>query len=295
VSRVLQSAAFQDAELILGYVNNADLRLLAHAAQQKKIPFININLPNDGNITDNPEFIMLNSTLKTHCEAIYKFLQKNYSTVPITYFYTEGAIGERLKKYFMDAEKTTVSVPLHLNFVSLKEPLGPNQLFSYLDSTRQNVFIGGFLNIDLIKKFCTQLTAVGKTYATTIMGMPTWDNIDFTQPDFGGLEIYYTTPFYNNPSDTLVKYIDQYFKAKFYSRPSDMVFRGYESMYHFAKLLQQYGSNLSGSIGEKKFKVFEDFDIEPVFQNKQNMTLDYFENKKLYFVKIVDGNIAVVY
>jgi hypothetical protein len=74
-----------------------------------------------------------------------------------------------------------------------------------------------------------------------------------------------------------------------------MVFRGYETTYHFAKLLLQYGSNLNGSIGEKKYQVFNDFDIEPVFLDKTNMTLDYFENKKLYFIKKVDGNITAVY
>jgi hypothetical protein len=74
-----------------------------------------------------------------------------------------------------------------------------------------------------------------------------------------------------------------------------MVFRGFETVYHFAKLLQQHGSNLTASIGEKKYKVFNDFDIEPVFFNKQNITPDYFENKKLYFIKKVDGNVSTVY
>ena len=74
-----------------------------------------------------------------------------------------------------------------------------------------------------------------------------------------------------------------------------MVFRGYETVYRFGRLLQLYGQNLSGSIGEKKYKVFDDFDIQPVFLNKQNMTLDYFENKKLYFIKKVNGNIVAVY
>jgi len=80
-----------------------------------------------------------------------------------------------------------------------------------------------------------------------------------------------------------------------YSRPTDMVFRGYECLMHFGKLLLQHGPNLSSSIGEKKFKVFNDFDIQPVFLNKQSPTLDYFENKKVYFVKLVDGVIRGVY
>ena len=126
--------------------------------------------------------------------------------------------------------------------------------------------------------------------------MPTWDNInDFTQPEYSDAEIFYTSPFYINPNDSLVLGIQQSYKTRFFSRPSDMVFRGYETIYHFAKLLELHGHSLSSNLGEKKFKVFNDFDIQPVFLNRQNMTLDYFENKKLYFIKKVNGNIVAVY
>ena len=39
---------------------------------------------------------------------------------------------------------------------------------------------------------------------------------------------------------------------------------------------------------------FTDFDIQPVI-GKQNMTLDYFENKKLYFLKWQDGVLKGIY
>jgi hypothetical protein len=295
VSQILQSKDFQNTELIIGYVNPNESRLLANIALQKHIPFINVNLPNNSNIINNPDLVLLNSTLKTHCESIYRFLQKNYATSSITYLYNKSSMGNDLKNYFTDVEKNTKSVSLHLKYVLLNEPVNQNQLFPRLDSTRQNVFIAGSLNENFSKSLCAQLASLDKAYSMTIIGMPTWDNIDFTQSDLNGLEIYYSTPFYNNPNDTLVKYIQQYFKTKFYSRPSDMIFRGYETVYHFAKLLTQYGSDLSKNIGEKKYKVFNDLDIEPVFLNKQTPTLDYFENKKLYFIKKTDGNITAVY
>ena len=62
----------------------------------------------------------------------------------------------------------------------------------------------------------------------------------------------------------------------------------------FAKLLLLHGKGLSGSLGEKKFKVFNDLEITPVFLNRQTMTLDYFENKKLYFIRKVDGTVVGV-
>jgi hypothetical protein len=296
ITQILQGRDFEKTELIIGHVSNIDLRQLADAALHKNIPFINVNFPNDGGITNNQDFVLLNPTLKTHCEAIYKFLQKSYSTSHIIVFRKKGALEDRLKNYFMDIEKNTASVPLKLTYINLDEPIGAKQLLPNLDSTKQNIFIAASLDENFAKSLCIQLSALDKTYPITIIGMPTWDNLgDFSDPEYSGLGILYTTPFYMNPADNLVKYIQQYFKTKFYSRPSDMVFRGYETTYRFARLLQQYGSALSGSIGEKKYKVFNDFDIEPVFLNKQSLTLDYFENKKLYFIKKTDGNITNVY
>ena len=71
------------------------------------------------------------------------------------------------------------------------------------------------------------------------------------------------------PHDSLVMSIQQYYKTRFYSRPSDMVYRGYETTLHFGQLLEAHKGNLDGSIGERKFKVFNDFDIQPVFTNRE--------------------------
>lgn len=79
-----------------------------------------------------------------------------------------------------------------------------------------------------------------------------------------------------------------------YARPSDMVFRGYEVTWKYARLLLQYGKDLSSNLSNKNHKVFTDFDIQPVV-NKENMSLEYFENRKLYFLKWQDGVIKSIY
>jgi len=126
--------------------------------------------------------------------------------------------------------------------------------------------------------------------------MPTWDGIrEFDKKEFRDLDIFYTTPFNPIRTDIASEQINQYFKDKLYARPSDMVFRGFESMYRFGKLLKELGPNISSGIGEKKYKVFTDFDIQPVLLDKQKQQLDYFENKKLYFIKKVNGAVSTVF
>jgi hypothetical protein len=296
IAGVLQSPEFEKTELIIGHVVTGEMKQLAAAAARMNVPFINVNLPNDGGITNNPEFIILNSTLRTHCEGIYRFIQRNYPTKPIVLFRKKGAQEDRLKAYFDDITKTTNSVPLKIQYVTLNDAFDASALTPSLDSNTQTICIAGSLDENFARTLCQSLTSINKAYTTFVIGMPTWDNIDFSKPEFNGEEIVYSTPFYINPTDNLVRSIQQYFKTRFYSRPSDMVFRGYETTFRFARqLLHTGGKDLSGSLGEKKFKVFTDFDIEPVFLSRQNMTLDYFENKKLYFIKKLDGNVTGVY
>ncbi|MFI5156176.1 MAG: amino acid ABC transporter substrate-binding protein [Chitinophagales bacterium] len=296
ITRILQSPEFDSTELIIGHVNVAELRELANAAQKRKIPFINVNFPNDGGVTNNPELVILNSTLKTHCEALYKFVQRNWGTSTINYFYKAGGQEDRLRGYFSEIEKNTASVPLKMRYIPVSDPADPNQFIPYLDSLRKTICIVGSLDENYARTISASLSSLNKTYVTKILGMPTWDNIaEFSQPAYDNQEVYYTSPFYINPSDSLVLSISNIYRNKFYSRPSDMIFRGYESIMRFGRLLGKYGQNLSGSIGEKRYKVFDDFDIQPVFLNRQTMVLDYFENKKLYIIKKVNGIIVAVY
>ena len=124
--------------------------------------------------------------------------------------------------------------------------------------------------------------------------MPTWDVADVSKPESKNLEIFYSTPFYISPEDKNADSLENIFKTKYYSRPTEMVYRGYEAMYHFGKLLIQHKENIGSGLSDKRFLLFNQFDIQPVIDRKTN-TLDYFENKKLYFVKKIDGVVKAVY
>lgn len=290
----INSASMQRLGLIIGHVTPSESKLLAEAALKRNIPFINANLPNDAGINNNPSLVILNATLQTHCESIYRYLQRNYATAPIILVKRKGLMEDRLQNYFNDAEKNTAGVKLKVKWINTEDnkPVGFEQ---NMDSTKLTVVVAASLDETFGKDIAMQLSNVSNSYHTLLIGMPTWDAIpDFTRKDYKGLDIIYTTSFYNAKTDKVSVGINNYFKNVLYSRPSDMVFRGYECLYRFGKLLAEKGSNLNSSIGEKKYKVFTDWDIQPVL-DRQTMTLDHFENKKLYFVKKTDGVIKQVF
>ncbi|HSZ32609.1 MAG TPA: hypothetical protein VK772_04820 [Puia sp.] len=303
IQQIIEDTAFSKIQLMLGDVNATELRLLANAARSMNIPFINVNFPNDGGVTNNPEFVILNTTLHAHCEAIYKFIQRNWATSNILYLRKAGTQEDRLHNDFAEIEKNTSSVPLKMKYVNVDNNVDPRSLIPLMDSNLKTVVLVGSLDENFGKAVCAKLAPLSKTYPMKVLGMPTWDAVtDFNTPAYADLEIYYTTPFYVNPADSLVIAIQQYFKTRFYSRPSDMVYRGYETLLHFGQILAANRGRIDGSIGMRKFKIFNDFDIQPVFTNRESgnqtsgaITLQYLENKKLYYVKKVNGNVVAVY
>ena len=282
--------------LIIGHANTQENWILADEARIRKVPYINVNLPNDGGITNNPYFVMLNPSLRTHVEAVYRYLQKYYSTTTITVLRKKGQMEENIKTYIEDFSKSTASIPLKLKYVELIDSFSVKQFLPLLDSNQQNTFFAASLDDAFNRRLITQMALAGRSYRTTIIGMPTLDNLekDLSKSEYKGPEIIYGQPFYNAKTDKISTGITQYFSTKMYARPSDMVFRGYEVMWKYSKLLAQFKYDLSSNITNKTNKVFTDFDIQPVL-NKQSMSMEYFENKKLYFIKWQDGVIKGVY
>ncbi len=291
----LASPSMKDIQLVLAYCSSAEVKLFADAGLQKNIPVINVNLPNDGGVTGNPYYIMMNSTLKTQCEGIYRHIQKYYSLDRLIVFRKKGVLEDRIRSYFDEYSKNTTAVPLKIKYIDLTDSFQLNQLTPYLDTLQNTLCIAGSLDENFGKRLALQLAGLKKqNYKAVVMGMPTWDAIrDFTRPEYRGLEIVYSTPFYNPRTDKVSQSITTTFNNRMFARPSDMVMRGYEAVWRFTKLMLQYKADFAANITRKEFGVFHEIDLQPVL-NRQSMTLDYFENKKLYFLKWQDGIIKSV-
>jgi Periplasmic binding protein len=293
LAQQMQKVARDSVELILAYASPQESWNIASTAKSQKIPYVNVNLPNDAGITNNPYFVLLNSTLQTHLDHIYKYVQRNYSIDPVVVFRKKGQMEEIIKSSFEEASKS--SPALKIKYVDLTDSFTVEQLTAKLDSNHHTVCIAGSLDENFGRRLTQYLASLSKHYPLTLVGMPTFDNLtkDFTGPLYKGLEVVYSTPFYNPRMDKVSQDITAYFTTKMFARPSDMVMRGYEATWRFSKLLLEYGRGLPTNIGHKAFNVFRELDIEPVV-NKQTGTVDYFENKKLFFVKWQDGIIKGV-
>jgi hypothetical protein len=292
VTDQLSRPELDSIDMIIAQTNVSETRILAEAAQQKKIPFISATLPNDAGISGNPYMVILNTTLQSHVEGVYRFLQKYHALDPIVIFTKDGVQEELIRDHFLEYAKTTASVPVRVKFVDLPATFSQSSIAAHLDSTRRTVCIAGSLD-EAFGMRLSQTLAGLKKYPVRLIGMPTWENFNFSKmPD---LEIIYSNPFFYNRTNYLENNLANEYANRMSTRPSDLFFRGYESTLRFALLLLDTGDDITSNITRKGNTVLTQFDIQPVFKDKNNMTLDYFENKHLYFVKVFGGVKNIIY
>ena len=297
LSDLLKNSELNNVGLMIAAITNpAELKMLADKALSKNIPLISATYPNYVGISQNPYFVLLNSSFQAHLEALYKYMQRYYSSTPIIAVTRKGITEDYIKKYITDINKTGSFVPLKIKWINIDaNNISMANLIYNLDSTKNNViFVASPLEnfgLDVVRKLSSNAA-----YQTTAIGMPTWDAIkEFDKPECEKVNIVYSTPFlFYSQNLGLSSLVNKRYKEKYYSRPSDMVFKGFEITYHFTRLLLKYKDSLSNNLGDKDFTIFNQFRLEPVWLRKTNPNPDFLENKKLYFIKKQAGSVKSV-
>ncbi len=275
--------------VIASFSNPAEQKAFSDYSLNYNVPIISATYPNDAFVNGNPFFILLNSTLKTHVNAIQDYVERykgNYNWLWVT---KEGNLENTIRTMYIRAGANQNA---KFKTVKLNSQFDRSELIPFLDSTRKNMIVFGSVDENFGSRFI-KLMDKETSYQTTVFGMPTWDGMKaVTSTENPALEIVYTTPFnYTTVQRDLVNLTESY-KAKFNAKPSDMFYKGYESMYRFGQLLNKYRYNILNHLQDTSFRIANKFNLAPVFPADNKGIPDYIENKELHFIHVISGNVV---
>lgn len=294
VPDLIKNKKLDSLQLIIGSVKDAEYTELAAFALQKNIPFISVTYPNDAGITGNPFLVIMNSTLKAHCDAIYSYILQNHGTDKIYLCRQKGAQEDMVTGYFKAMNEQDGKKLLPIETIDMEGNVTSTFLKSKLDSNRKNILIAASLSETFAGNIAKAGFELKKTYPITLIGMPNWDNFDglYDKKKLADFPVYFTTPYFNEKKDDFSIAVNAAYKRKYKAKAGDMVFKGYESVYMFTKLLAKNPVGFMNRINDKEVKVFCDYNFKAVRLTDDVAIPDYFENKHLYLVKILNGNIT---
>ena len=275
LTTLLTDSSLQKPTLIISAVTNkVDTKLIADFALAQQSPMVSAVFPNDAGVTNNPFFTILNPTLKTQCEAIYNYIQTNFSKNTILYLKKKGTTEDYIQNIIQGGNNKTKQSFVNID---IQDSITFANIVPYLDSTKQNILLCGSLKESFGAAVVKTLNE-HPAYKTTVIGMPTWDgekSLNVTS-----VEIIYASPFYFNGNEKLLKQLTAAYKLKYLGRPSDQFFKGFESMLYF-----------TNGLSAKPTPVFNSFKLMPVFNTDNKSQVDYQENKNLYFFRKQNGQI----
>ena len=291
---LIQNKILDSMDLLIGSVRDTDFKQLSDFSQKKNIPFISATYPNDGGITENPNLVIMNSTLKAHCEGIYSYILQNHGTDKIILLKKAGQQEDKIVSYFKMLNEQEGKPLLNIQTIHIDSTITPYFFKVRLDSTKHNVIIAGSLDEAFAKTVTDAVFAVKKTYPVVLIGMPNWDGFKiFTEKNaYKDFPVHFTTPYYNSKSSVFNTILTNEYLSRYKAKPSDMAYKGFETTYMFTKLLLKYPTDFLSHLNEKPFTIFNDYNFRPVYLKKNARNPDYQENKHLYVMKILNGVIS---
>lgn len=284
--------AADGVELIIANCSLSDLTTLARLGADKKITVVNGTVPNDANTTENPYFVVVNPTIQTQLEGMYNYLKKNYAKREVVVITRKTNSSDQYIRTVLETLNKHYKDSVNISFREINDDVALEALGTTTQPTQTGLYLVGSLDTDFGSKVLKQFSENSKNYASlTVIGMPTWENISIAKPDYKGVEIIYSTPFYNPRSDAASRTISGYYHKKMFARPSDLVYRAYGLTYRFGNLVSKYGKAINTKLAGTEYRTFFDFDIKPTYLNGK---ISHYENRKLYYLKYLNGSLQAV-
>ncbi|HQW46701.1 MAG: ABC transporter substrate-binding protein [Bacteroidetes bacterium] len=287
VKNLIASDKLDSMDLIIGNASVSDLGLLADFAKSKKINFVSAVSPSDANQSDNPYFTILQPRLISHIEKMHYSINRKYADNNVIFINKKSGGASNAINYF----KNDVVNPLPGRFSEYEmtgDDLSIEDIILKIDSNYNTCIVLGILDAGIAYKTLKKLNTIAKRFHIKVYCMPTAEAIKSLGKvdEFPDMPVFYTTSYIIDKITPSSMYIGREYKKRMGTAPTDIVFKGFESLYFFAKLLNRYGVPFNDHISDNAYTFITPYKIMPVRENK---TLNFFENKFLYLVRYENG------
>lgn len=290
VKKLVQNPSLLHSDLIIGALQSPEIPPVATFAQKNRINFVSALSPSDAGVVDNPYFILIQPTLKTHVRKLVEYAGQQFKKEPKYLLYLSNTLGEKeaysLLKDALDEEEVKV--------VDCSGLLAqPQKLAEIFDSTETNVIFASVLETENAEKLLDALITLADRYCFELLGMPSWKALKglHASGNYAPLRIAYTTPFHYDLSTSAGQHLLHAYNEHYGIQPSEMVFRGYETLYWMVHLLNYYGPVFNGHVKDISAAPFTRYNIQPAWTGENELL--YLENNQLYIMRYHEGNYTV--
>ena len=281
------------ADLVLGPVEKDNISAAAAFSTSRGITLISPYDPTGDLPDNNPNFVQVKPSFKTHCEALTKSVRAKYTPEQVILVGRSKDNESARFKLFQDAnndfEKTSHSIHFGEWVIDDETSFNVND---YLNASKVTVFILPSWNEAFVTAFLKQLDASPHRSRTVVYGMPQWMDISGMNPLYERLGVHISSSTYIDPESPNVKDFRKKFFDKFAKLPNNYSFLGYDCTLYFVEEMKKYGTKFPAFLEQDPRKVLHtQFSFSPVFKaGTDNFSIPMkYENKFVNILKYSNG------
>ena len=296
VTRLIESGALKNMDLIIGPVYSSNLSLVASYAKPLEIPVISpVPLRNNAPLDNNPYLFKVNPSLEVIQDAIAKrlinFWDNNFVFIHSDSTHKNPDIESFKSKIFREL---TTKIPFEeikfKEFIFYSRSMlaedSINRLEHALSDQTKNFVIIASEDPPMMSECIANLKTLSKKFDIMLMGYPAirgLDNEDWKDYFDLGLELY--TPFWIDYNMQDVKNFNASFRQKFMIEPSESSYawEGYDLTYYFLSGLALHGKSFISNPDIHNPDL-----LQTSFWFRRKAEGSGFENQKLYLIKFAN-------
>jgi len=288
IASLSKSGELDNLNMLVSHTNGTEYLQLAAIARDKNIILINANYPNDGGIRNSKSVFIANPKINSHITVLYNQIIKKWPNANIVWFRRNDQGDERLLSIFND--QNNASRKITFKNIILPSTFSTNDISLHIDSTKSNVLITGSVDDAFSIEFARAIASYPKKGIIHVVGMPNWDGLKEIQgKGYTGIPVYYTSGFFAPTGNKWMTDFDEKFRENIGTKASVAAIRGFELTYYFGSIWAKYGSLDQKQLNDPASKIITDYDFRPVFWNAGSEYPDYHENKRIYFIRRLNG------
>lgn len=252
VNRILNMPELKQMDLLIGPVYRSTAKLAARFAAQNNINVIN-PLSQDVEMASNDHVLLFASSMATQARqaATYAYQNFNPKIAVILYESTKDdtvfasnyrrqfiKLGGKVKTYKKISSSQTTAIAAAFNSLDLQD-VGHMAVFSDKMTAAVNA-------VSLLQ---------GKAASLPLLTYENWLDINqISLRQLDNLEVYFISPKYVNKLNPVNDWFRRQYISKYNLPPSVYAYAGFEMLYYFGTMLQQYGPQFNQQLAGSGIK-----------------------------------------
>ena len=243
-----------NAHLIIGTFRNSTARAIANFSLNNKKTFVSPIYPHQNLTQNNPYFIQLNPSEKTHCEAIMKHVKEKFPINRIVVFGRNSPQEQRLMRYYLEAhyalEGGTFADSIQLVTITDESSgLEDTDLVPYMDEINTTAFVIASSSQTFVYSMLRKIDLDKEDRSIVVYGQPRWkdfNNISYEY--YETMNVHISSESFIDTNQEAIQNFREAFFNKYGMPPTEEAFKGYDTILYFGRLLKELGTGFANKI-----------------------------------------------